>query len=111
MFDNAFEKFTAMDAVNAGLLEAINSGDTKIEVRIELYNGELIFDQKVFCFVDKNGKLRAGRFKDDSELVAFFMLFYPDDDDEEIQEKSFPVLKDKKLASVVENILKKNGKV
>ena len=105
MTETGFERFSAIEAVNAGLLDAIQSGETKIECQVEIDKGELKFDQKIFCFIDKKGKLRAGKFKDETELIAFAMIYYPED--EEPEQKEFPVLKDKKLAKVVENILRK----
>ena len=75
------EKFTATDAVNAGLIDAIKNGETRLECHVEINRGELIFDQRAFTFTDKNGNLRSGKFKDNSELVAFYTVFYPDDED------------------------------
>ena len=75
------EKFTAMEAVNAGLIDAIKRGETRLECHAEINKGELIFDQRNFTFTDKNNNLRSGKFKDDSELVAFYALFYPDDEE------------------------------
>ena len=105
MLKTGFERFTASEAVEAGLIEAVNSGECKIECNVEIEKGELKITQRVFCFVDKNGELRAGKFKDDSELVAFAMLYYPDDEEEE--EETVPELKDKEMAQVVRNILRK----
>ena len=75
------ENFSAMDAVNAGLIEAIKNGETRLECRVEINKGELIFDQRAFTFTDKNGNLRNGKFKDDFELVNFYAVFYPDGED------------------------------
>ena len=64
MIDTAIEKFTALDAVNAGLIDSVNRGETKIKGSFEIFKGNLNFNQKVFCFTDKNGTLRTGKFKD-----------------------------------------------
>ncbi len=82
MIQTQIEKFSATDAVNAGLIDSVKKGETRLECHVEINKGELIFDQRTFTFTDKNGNLRSGKFKDDSELVAFCMLFYPDDEDE-----------------------------
>ena len=75
------ENFSAMDAVNAGLIDAIKNGETRLECHVEINKGELIFDQRTFSFTDKNGNLRNGKFKDDFELVNFYAVFYPDNED------------------------------
>ena len=100
------KEYRAIEAVNAGLLEAVVSGETKIECKVKLEKGNLKFEQSNFCFKDKRGKNREGRFKDETELIAFAMIFYPDDDEEEESEK-YPVLENKELAKVVENIMRK----
>ena len=84
MIQTQAEIFTAIDAVNAGLIAAIKNGETRLECHVEINKGELIFDQRTFTFTDKNGNLRNGKFKDDSELIAFVMIFYPDDEDETV---------------------------
>ena len=84
MIQTQSEMFSAMDAVNAGLIDAIKNGETRLECHVEINRGELIFDQRTFTFTDKDGNLRSGKFKDDSELVAFYTLFYPDDEDETV---------------------------
>ena len=98
------ERITAMEAVNLGLLEAVESGETKIECKVKLEKGKLKIEHRKFCFKDKTGKMREGKFKDETELIAFAMIFYPDDEEEE---EKYPVLEDKSLAKVVENILRK----
>ena len=49
--------------------------------------------------------IREGKFKDETELIAFAMIFYPDDEEEESEK--YPVLENKELAKVVENIMRK----
>ena len=75
------EKFTARQAVDAGLIEANKRREARLECHAEITGGNLIIDQRNFTFTDKNGNLRSGKFKDDSELVAFYALFYPDDEE------------------------------
>ena len=62
MIQTQAEIFTAIDAVNAGLIDAIKNGETRLECHVELNKGELIFDQRTFTFTDKNGNLRSGKF-------------------------------------------------
>ena len=79
MIQTQSETFTARQAVDAGLIDAIKRGETRIETHVEINKGNLIFDQRNFTFTDKNNNIRFGKFKDDSELVAFATLFYPND--------------------------------
>ena len=75
------ERFTAMDAVTVGLLEAVESGETKIECKVKLERGDLKFEQRNFCFTDKKGKMREGKrltaksvsgeFKNTEEIIKF----------------------------------------
>ena len=66
------EKFTAAEAADAGLMEAIKSGRTKIIGIYELNSGGAMdFEQDNFVFYDKTDKLRTGKFKDSSELMKF----------------------------------------
>ena len=81
MINTQIEKFTARQAVDAGLIDAIKRGETRLECHAEITGGNLIIDQRNFTFTDKNNILRTGNFKDDSELVAFYSLFYPDDEE------------------------------
>ena len=78
------ENFSAKDAVNAGLIDAIKNGETRLECHVEINKGELIFDQSIFTFTDKDGNLRSGKFKDDFELVKFYAVFYPDGEGETV---------------------------
>ena len=73
------EKMTAREAANAGLIEAINNGETTLECNVVLARGKLNFEQKEFSFKDKEGKNRKAEFKDDSELIAFYSVYYPED--------------------------------
>ena len=74
------EVFTAESAVEAGLIEAVKSGATRITGSYELTrDGAIEFNQNEFTFVDKNGNLRCGKFKiifrDISEITMFSALF------------------------------------
>lgn len=80
MIDMPIEEFTAEEAVDAGLIDAIKSGVTKIAGSYELTpDGFLNFKQKPFTFKDKFGSLRCGKFKeyfhDISEITLFASLF------------------------------------
>lgn len=72
MVDLKIEEFTAEDAAEAGLVEVIKSGVVEISGVYELTpSGEIDYDQNNFVFKDKDGNLRAGRFKDNDELLNF----------------------------------------
>ena len=52
------EIFTAESAIEAGLIEAVRSGATKISGNYEMNrDGTIEFKQNAFTFIDKNGKL------------------------------------------------------
>ena len=73
MIDTETELFTAVEAVEVGLPEAIYRGETKIEGSYELGKDlELRYKQRNFVFTDKFGGLRTGKFKDSEELLNFF---------------------------------------
>ena len=70
------EGFTAKEAIEAGLIEAIKRGETKIEGSYKITeDGYLVFKQRNFTFTDKSGNLRVGKFFDDYELLFFFKNF------------------------------------
>ena len=74
------EIFTAESAIEAGLIEAVRSGETKISGSYEMNrDGVIEFKQNKFTFIDKNGKLRCGKFKvkfhDMAEVTMFSALF------------------------------------
>ena len=46
MIQTQTEKFTARDAVNAGLIEAIKRGETKLECHVAVEKGDLNFNQR-----------------------------------------------------------------
>ena len=80
MIDLEFEQFTAQSAVDAGLIEAVKRGETKITGSYELTaDGFLNYEQNNFVFKDKFGNLRCGRFteifRDISEITMFSVLF------------------------------------
>ena len=80
MIDLEFEQFTAQSAADAGLIEAIKRGETKITGSYEVTaDGFLIYEQNNFLFTDKTGKLRCGRFVDTfydiAEITKFSGLF------------------------------------
>lgn len=75
MLPNAIESFTALDAVAAGLAEAVCEGTVKIIGTYEVTEHGLKFDQRVFSFADNYGDLRFGRFTSDAELYNFASEF------------------------------------
>jgi len=76
MIDLKIEEFTAAEAVKAGLIDAVKNGEVKINGTYELtQSGNLECEQNNFCFTDRYGNLRAGRFKDRHELLDFSMVF------------------------------------
>lgn len=75
MIDIETEKFTAEDAINAGLIDAVKNGETAIEGSyIVGKDGIIEFRQRNFTFKDKNGNLRTGKFDDAGELLAFCQI-------------------------------------
>ncbi len=76
MIDCKIENFTAIGAVEAGLIEAVKRGETIIEGHYEISTDGLIeFKQRNFAFTDKNGKLRVGKFFDKNQIMKFSTLF------------------------------------
>ena len=75
MVDLEIEEFTAEEADKAGLTEALKRGEVKINGAYEVTVNGITFDQNNFVFTDKNGNLRAGRFKDANELLEFEMYY------------------------------------
>ena len=64
MIDTEVEKFTATEAINAGLIEAIQRGETIIQGSYLLSDdGYLEFKQRNFTFTDKAGGLRSGNYQ------------------------------------------------
>jgi len=72
MIDTELEEFTAAEAINAGLVDAIKDGSTKISGTYELeQDGCTGFNQNNFTFRDKCNKLRVGYFATPQELFMF----------------------------------------
>ena len=72
MIDTELEEFTAAEAINAGLVDAIKDGSAKVSGTYELKpNGVVEFNQNNFVFNDKFGGLRIGKFKSNSQLKVF----------------------------------------
>ena len=66
------ELFTAEEAINAGLVEALKAGKIRIDGTYEISATEgFKFKQRNFTFNDKNGSLRIGKFKDEAEIFSF----------------------------------------
>lgn len=76
MIDTEVEKFTAENAVEAGLVDAVKSGAAKVTGAYEMTkDGFIEFKQKTFTFTDKRGNLRFGKFDGDEEIVKFWEMF------------------------------------
>lgn len=72
MDDLKLEKFTATDAIDAGLIESIRRGECSITGNYSLTDdGYLKFEQNRFMFYDKNNRLRIGKFVDTYQLLNF----------------------------------------
>ena len=72
MIDIESERFTAADAVDAGLIDAVKRGETVIEGSYAVgKDGVIELRQRNFTFTDKTGRLRTGRFVNTSEMLDF----------------------------------------
>lgn len=75
MINTKLEEFTSVDAINAGLIEAVKDGSAKISGTYEMQpNGVVDFNQNNFVFNDKLGALRVGRFKSSRDVIHFFLV-------------------------------------
>lgn len=72
MIDTQAENFTAKEAIETGLIEAIKNGETKVAGSFTLDKNGLKVNQQKFCFKDKYGYLVVGKFVNDNELWNFF---------------------------------------
>lgn len=78
MVDVKIEDFTAEQAKELGLVDAIKRGEVKITGTYEIkQDGEFCVDQNNFVFTDKFGKLRAGKFETNTDVI-FFQNYFPD---------------------------------
>ena len=75
MIDTKLENFTAAEAADAGLIDAVNRGEVKISGTYELTPKDLTFEQNNFVFNDKFGVLRVGNFNDAAELMKFWEMY------------------------------------
>lgn len=76
MIDTEVEKFTAENAVEAGLVDAVKNGAAKVTGAYEMTkDGFIEFKQKTFTFTDNRGNLRFGKFDGDEEIVKFWEMF------------------------------------
>ena len=72
MITNETEFFTADEARELELYEAIKRGETKFSGRYEVSkNNTLDFKQQNFVFTDNRGNLRVGKFRDIDEVLKF----------------------------------------
>ena len=89
MIDTQLEEFTAAEAIVAGLVEAIKDGSAKVSGTYEVTpNGTVEYNQNNFVFKDKYGALRVGNFKNQYELIRFFLFSTLEDTKEDLNDLS-----------------------
>lgn len=72
MIDVEIEKFTAQEAAELGLIDAVASGDAVVEGHYTItQDGVFEFKQRNFSFRDKAGIVHFGRFTDNYALMDF----------------------------------------
>lgn len=72
MIDTVPEFFTAKQAIQLEVYDAIKSGETKFSGHYELgKDGDFNFKQQNFMFKDKNGNVCVGKFSDVDEVLNF----------------------------------------
>ena len=75
MITNELEYFTAKQAIDEGLCDAIKRGETVVAGYYEYSkNGTLDFKQQNFVFKDKSGALRIGKFHNANDVLEFLEL-------------------------------------
>ena len=72
MIDTSVENFTADEAIETGLIEAIKCGETKVAGSFSLDKNGLKINQQKFCFKGSDGFFCAGKFVSNDELWNFF---------------------------------------
>lgn len=76
MINTEIEYFTVQQAVDDGLCDAINRGETVVAGYYECgKDNRLKFNQQRFVFKDKNGSLRVGEFVNAASAIEFINLF------------------------------------
>lgn len=76
MIDTSVENFTAQEAIESGLIEAIERGETKIEGNYLIEKGKgLKITQRKFGFTDEGRCWRVGKFASDDELFKFWEAY------------------------------------
>ena len=72
MIEAETEYFSAKQAIQLELYDAIKRGETKFSGHYELVKeGDFNFKQQNFMFKDKNGNMRVGKFTDVDEVLKF----------------------------------------
>lgn len=71
MIETEVEKFSAAQAIDAELYDAMKRGETKFSGHYECGKGDLNFRQQAFSFTDRNGNMRVGKFADVEEILDF----------------------------------------
>lgn len=73
MIDKPLEKLTAHEAVAAGLIDAIKSGEAKVTgIYTVDKNCKVNFHQQNILFTDVFENIRLIKFADNSELITFW---------------------------------------
>lgn len=75
MIDTSVENFTALEAVETGLIDAIKRGETKVAGSFSIDKNGLKVNKQKFCFRDKFGSLVVGKFVSDDELWNFWEIY------------------------------------
>ena len=77
MIDVEVGTYTAMGAIEEGLIEAVQRGEAIVEGSYKIdSDGYLKLKQRNFTFTDKNGNLRVGKFADTYQLMKFCEEFH-----------------------------------
>ena len=71
MIPNEVEAFTAEQAINADLYDAMKRGEAVFAGHYECGKGDLMFKQQVFTFTDNRGNFRSGKFAGVEEVLDF----------------------------------------
>ena len=82
MIDKKLERLSAEEAVKAGLIDALQKGEVKIEGIYSIGKDcKIDFKQKNFFFRDKTNEVRLVKFADNVEVLKFWERLGADDSD------------------------------
>ena len=75
MIDTPITKLTAKTAVDAGLIEAVKSGEAIVTGVYSIGKDlKVNFTQRNFFFTDKNNEVILAKFADSVELIKFWEI-------------------------------------